>query len=178
MSQPAYASRTSLEGDGDDGDGETQFLIGEEEERRERKKGGEGSDDESMEGPDQPDHEDGGYGDARSKPPRPPAASAGIMGNAEARQSVLAISHAKPSGDDDDDDDGDGHPFPPPRIPGAHGPHGMGDIEPDSIAAKAGIILGIHNVFLVIPQFLSTCVSFSSIPSIPTLSHFKPFIRP
>jgi len=29
----------------------------------------------------------------------------------------------------------------------------------DNIAAKAGIILGIHNVFIVLPQFLSTAMA-------------------
>ncbi|KAI0658261.1 MFS general substrate transporter [Cubamyces menziesii] len=70
----------------------------------------------------------------------------GLLDNAAARTSHLDVhslalaqdDEATLHGDDDDDDDGK-------RRPG--------------LAAKAGIIIGIHNIFIVIPQFVMTGIA-------------------
>ncbi|KAG6849814.1 hypothetical protein H0H93_004763 [Arthromyces matolae] len=85
--------------------------------------------------------EDGrGEGDAR-----PAADTAGVLGNHHARLSRLRLDH---DGEDADWED----------VGDEHGPASAGGAA-GGLSAKAGIILGIHNVFVVIPQFLVTGIS-------------------
>jgi len=64
---------------------------------------------------------------------------------------VSLVLHHEPDGDDDDQSDGYRSSSPnPPRGPGGAG---------KDTADKAGVILGIHNVFLVMPQFVVTIIS-------------------
>ena len=64
---------------------------------------------------------------------------------------VSLVLHHQP--DDDDDDQSDGYRSASPMPP--RGPGGAGKDTAD----KAGVILGIHNVFLVMPQFVVTIIS-------------------
>lgn len=70
---------------------------------------------------------------------------------------VSLVLHHQPDDDDDDDDDmhngSDGYRSTSPNPP--RGPGGAGKDTAD----KAGVILGIHNVFLVMPQFVVTIIS-------------------
>jgi len=67
---------------------------------------------------------------------------------------VSLVLHHHPEADSDSDSDigrASPHPrTPSPRIPGKSG---------KDTADKAGVILGIHNVFLVLPQFIVTILS-------------------
>jgi solute carrier family 45 protein 1/2/4 len=68
----------------------------------------------------------------------------GVLGNAGARQSSVNIADVNLSDTSihtRDDEDPDGRP------------------QGSDLAGKAGIILGIHNIFIVIPQFLVTALS-------------------
>ncbi|KAF5384381.1 hypothetical protein D9615_003131 [Tricholomella constricta] len=107
-----------------------------------------GSDDES-------DHDD----DDASRETRAAAGPAGVLGNHHARVSRVNLDGGDSAWEDVGELEGQGQ---------AQGQGG-------GLSAKAGIILGIHNVFIVVPQFLVTGISavvfaiFDPVPAPPIL---------
>ncbi|KZS96756.1 MFS general substrate transporter [Sistotremastrum niveocremeum HHB9708] len=86
----------------------------------------------SMEGPD------------GEVPPEASARRSSVMGNAAARQSMVSIDVRSPVFHNGDLE---------------ASAQDENDHDPDDIAAKSGVILGIHNVFIVIPQFINSGIS-------------------